>query len=263
MRVLIVEDDAALGAFLQKGLTLEGHEVELVADGATGLAHCLEHRPQLMVLDLSLPRKDGMQVLEEMQGRFAGTSVLVLTGRTGLEDRVRCLNLGADDFLPKPFSLSELMARCRALMRRREHFRDPMLRFGGVELDRMRRSASRDGQVVELTGKEFALLEYLMQAHGRTCSRAELLREVWQMTPDAGTNVVDVYVNYLRKKLGAVQLARLNSAEAGGSDKVIETVRGEGYVMAVTGTMRRPVGRVTGESVRAALGGATWGLARA
>ncbi len=259
MRVLIVEDDAALGAFLQRGLKLEGHDVELVGDGHAGLEHCLDHRPELMVLDLSLPRKDGMQVLEEMHGRFAGTSVLVLTGRSGLEDRVRCLNLGADDFLPKPFSLSELMARCRALMRRREHFSDPMLRLGSVELDRMRRTASRHGQAVELTGKEFALLEYLMQARGRVCSRAELLREVWQMTPDAGTNVVDVYVNYLRKKLGGVRFAEGNL----GSDKVIETVRGEGYVMAEAVTMRRPVRRETGESMPVTLGGAVWGLARA
>lgn len=148
-------------------------------------------------------------------------------------------------------------------MRRREHFRDPMLRFGGVELDRMRRTAKFDGQLVELTGKEFALLEYLMQANGRICSRAELLREVWQMTPDAGTNVVDVYVNYLRKKLGGTQMAGRDSGEIGGADRVIETVRGEGYVMTVTGTMRRPVGRVTGESVRATLGVAAWGLARA
>ena len=261
MRVLIVEDDAALGAFLQRGLKLEGHEVELVGDGHSGLEHCLDHRPELMVLDLSLPQKDGMQVLEEMQGRFAGTSVLVLTGRSGLEDRVRCLNLGADDFLPKPFSLSELMARCRALMRRRQHFSDPTLRIGGVELDRMRRTASRDGQAVELTGKEFALLEYLMQAHGRTCSRAELLREVWQMTPDAGTNVVDVYVNYLRKKLGAVRVGGPEGIAA--ADKVIETVRGEGYVMSANVTMRRPMGRETGQAALATMGGAAWGLARA
>ncbi len=259
MRVLIVEDDAALGVFLQRGLTLEGHEVDLVADGHAGLAHCLDYRPELMVLDLSLPQKDGIQVLEEMQGRFAGTSVLVLTGRNGLEDRVRCLDLGADDFLPKPFSLSELMARCRALMRRRGHFSDPMLRMGTVELDRMRRTVTRDGHGLELTGKEFALLEYLMQARGRTCSRAELLREVWQMTPDAGTNVVDVYVNYLRKKLGAARGAGLES----GSDKVIETVRGEGYMMADLGMMRRPMGRETGASVHRTLGGAAWGLARA
>ena len=229
MRILIVEDDAALGLFLSKGLQLEGHQVDVVGDGKAGLEHALECRPELMVLDLSLPQKDGIQVLEEMQGRFSQTSVLVLTGRNGVEDRVRCLNLGADDCMLKPFSLSELMAKCRAMMRRREQFADPMLRLGGVELNRMARTVVRDGRMVELTGKEFALLEYLMQARGRTCLRSELLREVWQAAPTAGTNVVDVYVNYLRKKLGSVR--RLGE----GADRVIDTVRGEGYAMALDG----------------------------
>ena len=230
MRVLIVEDDPALGMFLQKGLKLEGHEVELAGDGEAGLAHALEHAPDLMVLDLSLPRKDGVQVLEEMQGRFGGTSVLVLTGRNGLEDRVKCLNLGADDCLLKPFSFTELTARCRALLRRREQqFANPVLRWNGLEVDRMARRVSRDGCVVELTTKEYALLEYLMLARGRTCSRSALLREVWQMSPEAGTNVVDVYVNYLRKKLGAVR-GEVAGAD-GVPDRLIETVRGEGYAL--------------------------------
>jgi DNA-binding response OmpR family regulator len=205
-------------------LKFEGHVVTLVADGQAGLDHALEHEPDLMVLDLGLPRKDGMQVLEEMHGKFAGTSVLVLTGRSGLEARVKCLNLGADDCLLKPFSLSELMARCRALLRRREQFADPTLKLGGVELNRMERRVTRGGVPVELTAKEFALLEYLMLGRGRTCSRTELLREVWQMSPDAGTNVVDVYVNYLRKKLGGAE--------------VVETVRGEGYAMGLGGVRK-------------------------
>lgn len=235
MRVLIVEDDVALGQFLSRGLRLDGHQVALMADGQSGLEHALEQRPDLMVLDLSLPRKDGMQVLEEMQGRFTGTSVLVLTGRNKLEDRVKCLNLGADDCLVKPFSFQELTARCRALLRRREQFADPVLRVGGVELNRMQRTVSRDGNCVELTAKEFALLEYLMQARGRTCPRADLLRDVWQASPVAGTNVVDVYVNYLRKKLGAARMAT-----GFGPDRVIETVRGEGYAMVLPATRKQP-----------------------
>jgi DNA-binding response OmpR family regulator len=229
MRVLIVEDDAALGLFLAKGLMLEGHEVDLVGDGQSGLERALENRPDLMVLDLSLPQKDGMQVLEEMHGQFAETSVLVLTGRNELDERVRCLNLGADDCLLKPFSFSELSARCRALLRRREHFADPVLRVAGVELNRMDRGVSRDGVRVELTAKEFALLEYLMQARGRVCLRSDLLRDVWQASPAAGTNVVDVYVNYLRKKLGAAR--QQSGADFEQPDRVIDTVRGEGYVM--------------------------------
>jgi len=171
-----------------------------------------------------------MQVLEEMRGRFAGTSVLVLTGRNGVEDRVRCLNLGADDCLLKPFSFSELKARCQALMRRREQFADPTLRVGGVQLNRMNRTVTRDGSPVELTAKEYSLLEYLMLARGRTCLRSDLLRDVWQASPVAGTNVVDVYVNYLRKKLGAARSQLYG--DMFGPDRVIETVRGEGYMMA-------------------------------
>ena len=240
MRVLIVEDDAALGMLLQKGLKLEGYEVDLAADGHTGLEHALDHAPDLIVLDLSLPRKDGVEVLREMQGRIASTSVLVLTGRNGVDDRVTCLNLGADDCLLKPFSFNELTARCRALLRRREQFADSTLRVAGVELNRMERRVTRQGQPVELTAKEFALLEHLMLARGRTCLRGDLLREVWQMAPDAGTNVVDVYVNYLRKKLGAARLA--DTLPGSGPDRLIETVRGEGYAISLVDE-RKPMGR--------------------
>lgn len=224
MRVLVVEDDASLAQFLQKGLTLEGHEVDWVGDGETALARAEEYRPDLMVLDLSLPRKDGTEVLAEMHGRLDGAAVLVLTGRSHVDERVKCLNLGADDCLLKPFSFHELTARCRALLRRREQFADPVLRHGDVELNRMERKVARGGRAVELTVKEFSLLEFLMQRSGRCCGRGELLREVWQMSPDAGTNVVDVYVNYLRKKLGA-------ASGEGDAYAVIETVRGEGYRM--------------------------------
>ncbi len=238
MQILIVEDDAALGQYLVKGLQLEGHEVALRGDGQAALDYVFEHSPDLMVLDLGLPKKDGVQVLEEMQGRFGQTSVLVLTGRSGLEDRVKCLNLGADDYLLKPFSLSELTARCKALLRRRVQYADPTLRVGDLELNRLQRTVSRGGKPVELTSKEFALLEYLMQARGRTCLRSELLRQVWQGSPNAGTNVVDVYVNYLRKKLGAVRLRRFDGACD--ADRVIDTVRGEGYMM-YAGSGSQPV----------------------
>ena len=241
MQVLIVEDDVALGLFLQKGLQLEGHVVSWVSDGESALEHVRDERPDLMVLDLSLPKKDGTEVLAEMQGRFAGMAVLVLTGRSDVDERVKCLNLGADDCLLKPFSFHELTARCRALLRRKEMFADPMLRHGEVELNRIERRVTHYGRAVELTVKEFALLEFLMQRSGRCCSRSELLREVWQMSPDAGTNVVDVYINYLRKKLGAV------AEQTDGVYPVIATVRGEGYQM---GEVRKAQAR---NSVRADL----------
>jgi len=262
MRVLIVEDDVALGLFLARGLKIEGHEVDLVADGQAGLEHALAHRPDLMVLDLGLPQKDGIQVLEEMQGRFGDTSVLVLTGRNAVEDRVRCLNLGADDCLLKPFSFSELTARCRVLLRRRAQYADPVLRVGGVELNRMDRTVSRDGRPVELTAKEFSLLEYLMQARGRTCLRSDLLRDVWQASPSAGTNVVDVYVNYLRKKLGSARMEAYGDPFV--PDRVIETVRGEGYMMADAAAQGASDGGVLPAAiVQASLfDSSTWGVGR-
>ena len=263
MRVLIVEDDVALGHFLAKGMKLEGHEVALVADGQAGLEHALDGRPDLMVLDLSLPQKDGIQVLEEMHGRFGETSVLVLTGRNGLDDRLRCLNLGADDCLLKPFSFSELTARCRVLLRRRVQYAETVLRVGSVELNRMDRVVTRDGRSVELTAKEFALLEYLMQARGRTCLRSDLLRDVWQASPAAGTNVVDVYVNYLRKKLGAARAEVYG--DLFGPDRVIETVRGEGYMMAVAQdvpdrTVAALPTKPAASVPRGLLDAATWGV---
>jgi len=223
MRVLVVEDDRALGVFLQKGLTFEGHEVEWVGDGDAAVERARRWVPDLVLLDLGLPQRDGREVLAVLSEEFSRSSVLVLTGRGEVEERVRCLNLGADDFLPKPFSFQELTARCRAILRRRERYADSVLRWDDIALDRLRRTVERAGVAVELTGKEFALLESLMLRHGQTCSRGELLEQVWQMAPETPTNVLDVYVNYLRRKLGAV-----TGAQAG----LIETVRGIGYRMA-------------------------------
>ena len=223
MRVLVVEDDRALGVFLQKGLASEGHEVEWVGDGDAAVERARRWEPDLVVLDLGLPQRDGHEVLAVLSEEAPGSSVMVLTGRGEVEERVRCLNLGADDFLPKPFSFQELTARCRAILRRRERCADPILRWDDIALDRLGRTVQRAGVAVELTGKEFALLESLMLRRGQTCSRAELLERVWQMAPDTPTNVLDVYVNYLRRKLGAVSAAPA---------ALIETVRGTGYRMA-------------------------------
>jgi DNA-binding response OmpR family regulator len=170
-----------------------------------------------------------------MGDRFSSTSVVVLTGRSGMEERVRCLEMGAEDVVLKPFSFRELSARVKALGRRRMRFRDPMLRFGDLEMDRAERRVTQAGREVELTATEFSLLEALLRRGGeRVSSRAELMQEVWQTgagvgatgaeTGGAGTNIVEVYINYLRKKLG-----RLGAAGSGKS--VIRTVRGEGYVL--------------------------------
>ena len=170
------------------------------------------------------PQRDGREVLTVLSERLSRSSVLVLTGRGEVEERVRCLNLGADDFLVKPFSFQELIARCRAILRRRQRYADPVVRWGDVSLDRLRRTVERRGCAVELTSREFALLESLMLRQGATCSRGELLEQIWQMAPDTATNVLDVYVNYLRRKLAADC-----EVEPGGA--VVETVRGSGYRM--------------------------------
>ncbi len=223
MRVLVVEDDRSLGLFLQKGLMLEGHDVEWVGDGDAALDMVAQQMPDLMVLDLGLPCRDGAGVLEAMRRDSLTTAVLVLSGRSEVQERVRCLDLGADDFVLKPFSFHELMARCRSLLRRRERFADPVIRFGGVELNRMERIVLYEGIPVDLTVKEFALLEFLMQRKGGCCSRSELVQQVWHSDNDAGTNIVDVYITYLRKKLLAVHPEDLTKGS------VIQTVRGSGY----------------------------------
>jgi DNA-binding response OmpR family regulator len=225
MRVLVVEDDPALAVFLQKGLMLEGHQVSRAVNGDAALEMAEHQAPDLVVLDLGLPCRDGVEVLELLRRDWPSALVLVLAGRSNVQERVHCLDLGADDFVLKPFSFHELMARCRALLRRRDRSADPMLRFGGVELNRMERTVSHFGVRIELTAKEFALLEYLMLRRGASCSRADLLAEVWHATPEAGTNVVDVYITYLRKKLAAVH------PEDSVWTSAIETVRGMGYRM--------------------------------
>jgi DNA-binding response OmpR family regulator len=240
MRVLVAEDDRALGLFLQKGLMLEGHEVDWVSDGNAALARAAASPPDLMVLDLSLPGLDGTEVLEAMQERRSDTAVLVLTGRSQVEERVRCLNLGADDCLLKPFSFHELTARCRAILRRRRLFADPVLRFGGVEMNRVDRGVRLEGIAVDLTPKEFLLLECLMQRRGQCATRAELMTEVWHSPGDAATNVVDVYVNYLRKKFSA-------AAEETHAGSVIETVRGNGYRLRPRSEAELAEGRISTE----------------
>ena len=242
MRALIIEDEQALGRFLQKGLLVAGHQAELATDGLSGLHYVIEHKPDLLVLDLCLPQMDGVRVLEELQGHLARTSVLVMSGRIGLEERVKCFNLGADQVMSKPFSFVEFSARCSALCRRRTQIVDTTLRHGAIELNRIDRRVSLEGRPIELTGKEFCLLEYLMKAGGRCCTRHQLLQEVWQMSPDAGTNVVDVYVNYLRKKLGPASTYGMGVGEG-----VIETVRGEGYRMGA-GLKRKPPQKIVRET---------------
>ena len=219
MRLLIAEDDRALGLFLSRGLEADGHRVRLAYDGAAAVEAFRQEMPDLTILDLNMPIKDGEQVLEEIRALDSDLPVLVLTARQEVETRVRCLDLGADDLMLKPFSLHELRARCRALLRRKREVR-LLLRAGDLELDRLDHTARRAGQSILLTNKEFALLEHLMLNRGQCVSRVELLDSVWDLEPTQTTNIVDVYVNYLRRKLKDPPPGQL-----------IRTVRGQGYIV--------------------------------
>ena len=219
MRLLIAEDDKALGLFLTRGLEADGHRIRLVPDGALAVEVFRQDLPDLTILDLNLPVMDGEEVLEKIRALDADLPVLVLTARQEVDTRVRCFDLGADDLMLKPFSLHELRARCRALLRRKREAR-LQLRAGDLELDRLDHTASRAGQPVVLTNKEFALLEHLMLNRGQCVSRVELLDAVWNLEPAQTTNIVDVYVNYLRRKIKDPSPGHL-----------IRTVRGQGYVV--------------------------------
>jgi DNA-binding response OmpR family regulator len=219
MRLLIAEDDKALALFLKRGLETEGHVVRVTHDGAAAVEAFRDQQPDLTILDLNMPAKDGEQVLEELRDLDADLPVLVLTARQDVDTRVRCLDRGADDFMLKPFSLHELRARIRALLRRRREAR-LSLRAGDLELNRLDHVARRKGNPVSLTNKEFSLLEHLMLNRGQAVSRTELLDSVWNMDPGQTTNIVDVYVNYLRRKLSDAPPGAL-----------IRTVRGRGYMI--------------------------------
>jgi DNA-binding response OmpR family regulator len=236
MRVLIAEDDSALARFLGQGLRLDGHEVTLAEDGEAALLSAAAMHPEIVVLDLGLPRKDGLEVLAELGERYRSTSVLVLTGRAAMEERVRCLELGADDVMLKPFSFHELRARLWALARRRSRSEATILRFGDLEMDRAERRVTQAGREVQLTATEFSLLESLLRRRGeRVSSRAELLREVWRLMPEgAATNIVEVYITYLRRKLNR-RFSGGSAAARAGAHAVIRTVRGEGYVLSAAG----------------------------
>jgi len=219
MRLLIAEDDKALGLFLSRGLEADGHRVRLAHDGGTAVETFRQDLPDLTILDLNMPVKDGEQVLDEIRLVDADLPVLVLTARQEVDTRVRCLDHGADDLMIKPFSLHELRARCRVLLRRKREAK-LVLRAGDLEVDRMVHSAKRGGRSIELTNKEFALLEHLLMNRGQNVTRVELLESVWNFEPTQTTNIVDVYINYLRRKLKDPAPGRL-----------IRTVRGQGYMV--------------------------------
>ena len=222
MRILIAEDDAPLASFIAKTFGAENHSTEIAHNGQEALQRVSQTSYDLLILDLNLPLLDGSQVLSRLRSRDAEIPILILTATDHVSERVACLDAGADDYLTKPFSFSELSARARAVLRRKARPVQTVLKVEDLQLDCVQRTVERGGRPIELTPKEFSLLEYFMRNAGRRITRNMIIQYVWKLSPDTMTNVVDVYVNYLRKKI-----------DEGSRQKLIHTVRGVGYEFGV------------------------------
>ncbi|MGH8162924.1 MAG: response regulator [Rhodanobacteraceae bacterium] len=220
MRVLVVEDEKKLGSFLRKGLAQENLVVDLVPAGDVALEKILLQSYNAIVLDIMLPGRDGLSVLREMRRRHINTPVLLLSARGNVNERVEGLNLGADDYLPKPFSIAEVVARVRALLRRASGEHATVMQVADLTLNLVSREATRAGNRMDLTNREFALLEYLMAHAGRVITKTGLCEHVWEHHFDTGTNVVEVCIQRLRRKV-----------DDGYPRKLLQTVRGAGYVL--------------------------------
>jgi heavy metal response regulator len=222
MRILVVEDEKKVAGFIKKGLEEEGYVVDVAHSGEEGLDRVFTRNYHVIVLDINLPGMDGLAVLKKIRQKSSSLPVLLLTVRAAIEDKVFGLDEGADDYLAKPFAFQELVARVRALARRKADAEPSELRIADLALDPLTRSAQRGEKEIELTAKEYMLLAFLIRNQGRVLSRTVIADSVWGYDFDTGTNVIDVYINYLRKKV-----------DADHDVKLIHTVRGVGYVMKV------------------------------
>ena len=218
MRLLIVEDDQKLAQFVARGLHAEGFTVELAADGQEGLSSVESDQFDLMILDLMLPKLSGSELLKRARRTNPSLPILVLSARDNMEDKVKHFEAGADDYLTKPFDFAELVVRVRALLRRTPVERTDVILLSDLEVNRLTRQVRRGSQRIELTGKEYALLEYLLSSPSRVFSRSMILNHVWDQSFEGVTNIVDVYVRYLRKKVDEPFPV-----------KIIHTIRGVGY----------------------------------
>jgi DNA-binding response OmpR family regulator len=223
MRVLVVEDEKKTASFIRKALQTEGFAVDVCRTGDEALAAVQATPFDAIVLDIMLPGRDGLSVLRQLRARKNSAPVLLLSARGEVNERVEGLNLGADDYLPKPFELAELIARVRALTRRGGDNKSSVLRVADLTLDVVTHKAQRGDREIELTTREYRLLEFLMRSAGRLCGRMTILEKVWDYNFDPGTNLVDVYISRLREKI-----------DAGFELKLLQTVRGTGYVLKET-----------------------------
>jgi heavy metal response regulator len=220
MRILLVEDEPKVAGFVQRGLVAERYAVDIAADGREGLELAESFPYDLIVLDLMLPGIDGREVLQRIRRQNTWVPVLVLTARDAIEDKVRLFDAGADDYLTKPFAFAELLVRTKALLRRGPVNRSSTLTLADLDLDRLTQQVKRAGKRIELTAKEYSLLEYMMLNPGRVLSRNMIIEHVWDQSFDGITNIVDVYVRHLRSKV-----------DDGHEFKMIRTVRGAGYII--------------------------------
>jgi two-component system copper resistance phosphate regulon response regulator CusR len=220
MNVLVIEDDPTVGAFIRRGLEEQRFRVSLVPNGEEGERIAASESFDVVILDMRLPGKSGLDVLQSLRARGFETPVLVLTAQDAVDAKVRTFRAGADDYVTKPFAFEELLARVEALSRRPKAMASPVLKVDDLEVNRDTREVHRDGTLTELTPKEFAVLEYLMRHAGRVMSRTLITEYAWGYHFDPGTNIVDVVINHLRKKI-----------DSGRSRKLITTVRGVGYVI--------------------------------
>jgi heavy metal response regulator len=220
MRILVIEDEKKVASFIQRGLEAEHYQVDVAYDGEAGLLQVFDSDYDALILDVMLPKRDGVSILRDMRRRKLTIPVLMLTARDTIADKVAGLDQGADDYLTKPFAFEELLARLRALLRRGAPSLSSELTFADLQLDLVTHQVTRAGKRVDLTAKEFALLEFFLRQPGRVLSRALIAQHVWGVDFDTFTNVIDVYVNYLRKKI-----------DADFEPKLLHTVRGVGYVM--------------------------------
>jgi heavy metal response regulator len=220
MRILVVEDERKIADFIKRGLKEEGYSVDVSHDGEEGYSLATTENFDLIVLDLMLPKMDGISLCRKLRVEKVFTPVLMLTARDTVKDKVTGLDSGADDYLTKPFAFEEFLARVRALLRKRDTHTAVRLQTGDLVLDALTHRVTRSGREIELTAKEYSLLEYLMRNAGAVVTRTMISEHVWDISFDTYTNVIDVYINYLRKKI-----------DQGFKTKLIHTLRGRGYVL--------------------------------